>query len=179
MMSTTTHEEELLKKLTAALVTNPRCTTKELAEAAGISRATLNRFCGSREKLMDMITKRAENTLQEIIRIACEPVTDYKMALSRLLEAHYKDQEYLIFSCSVQNNLENLYWEPYLSSLDCFFLNGQKAGAFRLEYSNQMLAELFIAMICGMVDAQNRGRVAAVGIESKMTAFFLNGAADE
>jgi hypothetical protein len=38
-----------------------------------------------------------------------------------------------------------------------------------------MLTEMFLSMICGMIDASCRGRVATVGMENKMLAFFLNG----
>jgi TetR/AcrR family transcriptional repressor of mexCD-oprJ operon len=171
-------DDELLRKLAAALFANPRGTTKDLAEAAGISRATFNRFCGSREHLMEMITQQAEDSLHEIIRIAKQPAKDYNDALNRLLEAHFQNQEYLVFSCSAQHSLDSPYWADYLSSLDTFFLNGQKAGTFRLEYPNQMLTELFVAMICGMIDAEYRGRIAPAGIEAKMSAFFMNGAAE-
>jgi hypothetical protein len=38
-----------------------------------------------------------------------------------------------------------------------------------------MLTELFVSMICGMIDAQRRGRVAASGLGNQMTDFFLHG----
>jgi hypothetical protein len=41
-----------------------------------------------------------------------------------------------------------------------------------------MLTELFVAMICGMIDAEYRDRIAPAGIEAKMTAFFMNGASE-
>jgi hypothetical protein len=40
-----------------------------------------------------------------------------------------------------------------------------------------MLAELFVSMICGMIDAQHRGRVATSGLGGQMTEFFLHGTA--
>ncbi|NMK39352.1 TetR/AcrR family transcriptional regulator [Megasphaera elsdenii] len=177
-MNINTHDEQLLKKLAVALSANPRGTTRALAEAAGISRATFNRFCGSRENLMEMIGKQAETALQEIIRLAQKKVEDYEATLLSLIEVHLKNQEYLIFVCGTQSSLENIYWENYLEGLDKFFLNGQKAGKFRLEFSNQMLTELFVSIICGMIDAEGRSRVAASGIEKKMAAFFLNGVAE-
>jgi TetR/AcrR family transcriptional repressor of mexCD-oprJ operon len=177
-MSINTHDEQLLKKLAVAMTGNPRATTQDLAEAAGISRATFNRFCGSRENLVEMVAKQAENTLQEIVNLAKKEVSDYATAILELIEAHFDNQEYLIFACGAQNNLENAYWNHYLKALDTFFLNGQKAGVFRLDLSNQMLAELFVSMISGMIDAKYRGRVAASGIENKMSIFFMNGAAE-
>jgi TetR/AcrR family transcriptional repressor of mexCD-oprJ operon len=174
-MSNTTHEEQLLRKLTAALSANPRGTTGALAEAAGISRATFNRFCGSRENLMEMIKEQAEKTVQNIIAIAQQSVTDYTHALTDLISAHFENREYLIFACGAQDSLSNAYWNEYLNTLDEFFLNGQKSGVFRIDFSKQMLTELFVSMICAMIDAENRGRVSNAEINSNMTSFFLNG----
>ena len=174
-MSINANENQLLKRLAAAMSANPRGNTGALAEAAGISRATFNRFCGSREHLMEMIAEQAEASLQEIIRLAQSNVTDYPAALSALMEAHFVNEEYLEFSCSSQSSLDNAYWESYLHALDAFFLNGQKNGAFKLDIPSQMLTELFISMVCGMIDADHRGRVATSGLENQMTAFFLHG----
>jgi TetR/AcrR family transcriptional repressor of mexCD-oprJ operon len=178
-MSNNTHDEQLLKKLAAAMSANPRATTQELAAAAGISRATFNRFCGTRENLVEMILGQAQQSFRAIIDLAGKEVTDYSAAISALIEAHFENQEYLVFICEAQNSLENAYWESYLETLDGFFLNGQKAGAFQLDFSNQMLTELFLSMVCGMIDARHRGRVAVSGMENKMLAFFLNGISEK
>jgi TetR/AcrR family transcriptional repressor of mexCD-oprJ operon len=178
-MNIGTHEEELLRKLTAALSTNPRSSTGTLAQAAGISRATFNRLFGSRERLMETIVERGEETLQEIISLAQETVTDYAASLTALIDAHSQNQEYLVFVCGTQSSLENAFWEQYLGSLDRFFLEGQKAGVFRVDIPHQMLAELFVSMICGMIDAQHRGRVATSGLGAQMTDFFLHGTAKQ
>jgi TetR/AcrR family transcriptional repressor of mexCD-oprJ operon len=177
-MSNHTHDEQLLKKLAAAMTANPRATTQELAAAAGISRATFNRFCGTRENLVEMIMEQAGQSFQAIIDMAGKEVTDYPAAVSDLIAAHFDNQEYLVFICQAQNIMENTYWDAYLAALDDFFLRGQKAGAFQLDYPNQMLTEMFLSVICGMIDACSRGRVATSGMENKMLAFFLNGILD-
>jgi TetR/AcrR family transcriptional repressor of mexCD-oprJ operon len=170
-----THEEKLLKKLAAAISANPRSNTGALAEAAGISRATFNRFCGSRKNLMEMIAKQAKKSLQEIISLAQETVTDYTESLSSLIDVHFQNQEYLVFVSGNQSSLDATDWDRYLNALDTFFLGGQKAGVFRVDMPNKMLTELFVSMLCGMIDAQQRSRVASFGLESQMTAFFLHG----
>jgi TetR/AcrR family transcriptional repressor of mexCD-oprJ operon len=175
VMSIGTHEEKLLRRLTAALSTNPRSSTGTLAQAAGISRATFNRLFGSREHLMEMIVECGEKTLQEIISLAKETVTDYATSLTALIDAHSQNQEYLAFVCGTQSSLENAFWEQYLGALDHFFVEGQKAGAFRVDIPHQMLTELFVSMICGMIDAQRRGRVVTSGLGVQMTEFFLHG----
>jgi TetR/AcrR family transcriptional repressor of mexCD-oprJ operon len=161
------------------MTANPRGTTQDLAVAAGISRATFNRFCGTREKLVEMILGQAGASFQAIIDLAGKEVTDYQAAVSDLIAAHFENQEYLVFICQAQNILENTYWDSYLEALDGFFLRGQKAGAFQLDFSNQMLTELFLSMVCGLIDARHRGRVAASGMENKMLAFFLNGISEK
>jgi TetR/AcrR family transcriptional repressor of mexCD-oprJ operon len=178
-MSNNTHDEQLLKKLAAAMTANPRATTQELATAVGISRATFNRFYGTREKLVAVIMEQAGQSFQAIIDLAGKEVTDYPAAISDLIAAHFENQEYLVFICQAQNIMENTYWDSYLGALDRFFLNGQKDGAFQLDYSNQMLTEMFLSLICGMIDARLRGRVAASGIENKMLTFFLNGISEK
>jgi TetR/AcrR family transcriptional repressor of mexCD-oprJ operon len=171
-----THEEQLLKKLAAAMSANPRGNTQTLAEMAGISRATFNRFCGSRENLVEMIINQAEIFFEEIIDLAQNVNSDYEKVLSKLIEVHFCYEEYLVFCCGTQNIFENKYWDSYISALDGFFLQGQKAGVFRLEMSSQMLTELLISMICGMIDAEHRNRVASAGIVERMAKFFMEGA---
>lgn len=173
------HEEKLLKKLAIAILDNPRSNTTVLSGAVGISRATFNRFCGSRENLMEMIAKQTELSMQEIVKLAQEDVKDYAERLSALIEIHFEHEEYLAFACAEQNNLGDIYWERYLNALDKFFLSGQKANVFRLDFSSQMLTELFIAMISGIIDAKHRDRVAASGITKQLTVFFLNGAMEQ
>jgi TetR/AcrR family transcriptional repressor of mexCD-oprJ operon len=175
-MDVGTHDEQLLRKLTAAMTANPRGTTQVLADMAGISRATFNRFCGSRDKLVEMINKQAEASLQLIVEAAVEGTTDYEAKLLELINLHLDNREYLVFAWNTNSNLENKYWSDYLMSLDQFFLSGQKERKFRLELTNHMLTELFVSVICGMIDAVHRNRVAASGIEKQMREFFLGGA---
>jgi TetR/AcrR family transcriptional repressor of mexCD-oprJ operon len=126
-----------------------------------------------------MIMGQAGQSFQAIIDLAGKEVTDYPAAISDLIAAHFENQEYLVFVCEAQNILENEYWNLYLEALDGFFLGGQKAGAFQIDFQNQMLTELFLSMVCGMIDARHRGRVAASGIDNKMLAFFLNGISEK
>ena len=178
-MGINTHDEQLLKKLTVAITEMPRATTKEIAEASGISRATFNRFCGSRDNLIKMIVEQAEKSLYEIKTIAMEETEDYISALNKLIEVHLNNQEYLVFLCGIQNIIENQIWYEYLNALDMFFFNGQKQGIFRIDFTAQMTTELFLSMICGLIDAKQRGRVAVVGMQELLLSFFLDGAGDK
>lgn len=69
-MTPNSHDEQMLKSLTMAVVNRPRATMKELAQLAGMSKATLHRYCGTRENLGQRLEEYAESTLNLIIRSA-------------------------------------------------------------------------------------------------------------
>ena len=171
-------EEQLLKKIAVAMNKNPRGTTKDLAEAAGISKATLHRFCGSREHLIEMLTEQAQVTFKRIVMTAEEDCLDYKDGLRKLIQVHYENKEFLMFCCSIQSSIENDFWKSYMKALDDFFLRGQKNGDFKIEISIAILTEMFIAGISGLLDAMDRGRIASSGVEEVFEKFFLFGSAN-
>ncbi|SIP54988.1 hypothetical protein PERCYII10_4766 [Pseudomonas aeruginosa] len=70
-MTLISHDERLIKALAVAIVDRPRATLKELAEAAGVSKATLHRFCGTRDNLVQMLEDHGETVLNQIIQ-ACD-----------------------------------------------------------------------------------------------------------
>lgn len=169
------NEEQLLKKLAVVIIENPRYNTKELAEAVGISKATLHRFCGSRENLMKMIMDESKKALENIICVANSRIENYDECIFKLIDAHFVNKEYLIFACGIQSGLDNEYWESYIKAIDTFFLNGQKMGIFRIDFGVPMLSEMFMAMICGVIDAQRRGRLGTFMIKENILDFYLNG----
>lgn len=171
------NEVELLKKLAVAAVENPRSTIKELAEAVGISKATLHRVCGTRENLEKMLAEKAGGALKNIIMTAERDFDDYKDGMSQLIRAHLDNKELLRMMCSPQSCVED-DWSPYMKAIDTFFLKAQKQGAFRIDFSVQVLSELFVSSICGMIDAQRRGRVASSGLPETFEDFFLHGVQD-
>ena len=46
----------------------------------------------------------------------------------------------------------------------------------QIELTVSMLTELFIASICGAIDAEHRGRIASSGMQVGILDFYLNGA---
>jgi TetR/AcrR family transcriptional repressor of mexCD-oprJ operon len=170
-----TDESELLKRLATALVDKPRSTIKELAEALGMSKATLHRFCGTRENLEAMIASKAQEALLRIIVITQHDFPDYKVGLTEIIAVHYQEYELLRLQFSLQACADEAVWTPYMKAVDAFFLKGQKQGAFRIDFSVAFLSEVFIASICGLIDAERRGRVAKSGMAEAFEDFFLKG----
>lgn len=181
-MNAPASDDKLLKALAVALVTHPRGTFKDVAEAAGISKATLNRFCGTRETLIEMLMNHGSEVMNEVISNAGLDERPVLEALHRLIRDHLTHREVLAFIAfewrpdSLDENAGGVRWLPYGDALDAFFLRGQKEGVFRVDIGAQELTEIFISLVFGMVDAERRGRVARAGMAAVIEQFFLKGA---
>lgn len=174
-MNSTMNESQLLKLLAISIVDNPRSTIKELAGSVGISKATLHRFCKTRENLDAMLKEKACLALKTLIQVADKDYDDYLEGLTKLTEAHNENKEYLRFICGIKNNEHEACCQPYYKSIDAFFLRGQKAGAFKFEFGIKVLTEIYVMVTCGMIDSERRGRVAPYGISEILLNLFLNG----
>jgi TetR/AcrR family transcriptional repressor of mexCD-oprJ operon len=96
-MNSISHDEQLLKSLTLAVANRPRATMKELAQQAGVSKATLHRYCGTRENLTAKLEEHAEGTLKLIIDNAGLQHLEPLEALRRLIREHLAHRELLAF----------------------------------------------------------------------------------
>lgn len=185
-MNPTSHDEFLLKTLTVAVVHRPRATMKELAHLAGVSKATLHRYCGTRENLGQRLEAYAERTLDQIIKSARLQHVEPLDALHRLIREHLVHREPLAFLASQYrpdflgvekgSGERDTRWQPYLDALDAFFLRGQQKAVFRIDITAAILTELFLALVYGMVDAEHRGRAANADSLRVLEQMFLHGA---
>lgn len=176
-------DEKLLKALAVAIVVHPRGTFRDLAKAAGISKATLNRFCGTRDNLIEILMNHGSGVMSRFIENAGlekRPVLD---ALHSLISDHLTHRELLAFLAfqwrpdSLEEDVDGALWLPYGAALDAFFLRGQEEGVFRIDIGAPELTEIFISLIFGMVDAERRGRLARARMSALIEQFFLKGAA--
>lgn len=181
-MNPISHEEQLLKSLTVAVVNRPRATMKELAQLAGVSKATLHRYCGTRENLGQRLGKYAETTLNLVIRSAGLQQQQPLDALRRLIREHLAHRELLAFLMAqyrpdfLDFERSDTRWQFYLEALDGFFLRGQQKGLFRIDITAAVFTELFITLVYGLVDAEQRGRAANADSARTLEQMFLHGA---
>lgn len=152
---------KLVNALYAAAALRPRASMGELAALAGISRATLHRYCGTRDNLDSQLEQHAKDTLMQILDnsdtlASTEPLA----ALRQLIHAHLAQGELIAFLASrypvymsVQHDLRF-----YLERLDALFFSGQRQGVFRADVTAALLTEMFVSLLHGMVDARQRGR---------------------
>lgn len=180
--ATSAEDGRLLAALALALVEKPRGTLQELAKAIGVSKATLYRFCRTREQLIERLlehsTRAMYDSMDEVKLEEGEPGE----ALRRLIQsslAHRELTAFLIYFWrpdTPHDGEGEVGWEVFLTKMDAFFLRGQRAGAFRIDVSAATLTETFGAVFCGMVDAERQGRVARAGLAAVVESLFLRGA---
>lgn len=175
-------DERLLKALAAAIVIHPRATLKELAETAGVSKATLHRFCGTRDNLVSLLEGYGEQVLRQVIADADLENSEPLAALRLLIAEHLKHREMMVFLLfqyrpdTFDGSEANQGWRAYADALDDYFLRGQQAGVFRIDISAAVFTEMFLSLVYGIVDAERRGRAASATSALTLENLFLNGA---
>lgn len=92
---------KLVNALYAAAALRPRASMGELAALAGISRATLHRYCGTRENLDSQLEQHAKNTLMQILdNSGALASTEPLAALRQLIREHLAQGELIAFLAS-------------------------------------------------------------------------------
>lgn len=172
-------ENRLLAALAQAMVAHPRATLQELARAVGLSKATLYRFCRTREQLVERLLNHSVARVTAAIEAARLAEDEPLEALHRLAVNSLEQREFSAF-------LMMYYWQDGATEmgadagwelqLDTFFLRGQQAGAFRIDITAPALTELWIGIFSSLVDAERRGRIARVSMLVLIEQFFLQGA---
>lgn len=173
-------ENRLLAALALAMVEHPRATLQELARAVGLSKATLYRFCRTREQLVERLLNYSVARVTAAIEAARLSEDAPLDALHRLTVHTLEQREFGVF-------LMMYYWQDgatemgaetgWESHLDAFFLRGQQAGAFRIDVATPALTELWMAIFSGLIDAERRGRIARASLAGLIEQSFLQGSA--
>ena len=177
-MTTVPHDNSaILPPLALALVNDPRASLQELAKAIGISKATLYRFCPTRDLLVKRLLEQSIATLDGVLgeaRIEEGPVLE---ALKRLNAKHLEHREFTLFLVYYWNEVEkpdqeNAIWE---SKIDAFFLRGQQEGVFRIDFSAATLTELWLGTLVALIDGERRGRIPRAPLAQLAEQAFLQG----
>lgn len=184
-MSEEAGHERLLVALALAMVDQPRATLQELAKAGGVSKATLYRFCKTRDQLVLRLMTHCAHVMKQALADSQLDTAPPRAALRSLIEQHLAHKEltaFLIYNWKPDTELEPDImnsWSGYQETLDAFFLRGQREGVFRVDITAAALSELLIAVITSMVDAERRGRIARMGIAQVAEQMMLHGIAAE
>ena len=176
--SSSSSDTQTLAALSVALVNSPRANLQELAQSIGISKATLYRFCRTRDELIERLGNHSVEVLNqtiELIDLNADPIEMLQTLTERFLERREVSSFLTYYWVEVAKTVEGhlSVWER---SLDAFFLNGQQRGVFRLDISAQALTETWTSVMVGLIEAERRGRVARAGLSSLTNQLFLEGA---
>lgn len=178
-MAIKSDELALMRSLAVAMVTQPRGSLQELAQAVGISKATLYRFSRTRDQLFAKLMTQCLQLQQRVVAGVRDVPAD--KALPVMIQAYVDEKEFTSFVSAYWVALEDPThpempeWEECLEALDQFFLRGQREGHFRLDTPAPALSDMFISTIAGLIDAERRGRVARAGLADLIERLVVEG----
>jgi len=178
-------DEKLVRALALALCRHPRANLQQLAREAGISKATLYRVSATREGMIDLLMERSRRHMQQSLDHALLAQPPFTEALHRLTEKVMTGREYYLFwstalwaSLSEEKNQPQGYASTFFSdALEVFFLEGQKAGVFRIDMPARWLAKSYDFLLYAAIESAELGEIATVGMAPMVNKMFINGAA--
>ncbi|RZU12660.1 TetR family transcriptional regulator [Kribbella rubisoli] len=172
--------ERVLRDAAGLLMRKSGATMDEVARAAGISRATLNRQFAGRDALVRALEElglaECESALERA-RVDDGPASD---AVRRLVRALEPAAGLLAFLYS-ENQLfegygQNEGWARLDARMVALFRRGQEAGEFRIDLSPVWLSEALYGLLVSAAWAVYEGRVASKDFTSNIAELLLGGA---
>lgn len=174
--------EPLLLALALALVDQPRASLQQLATAVGVSKATLYRFCPTRDALVDRLFSESARQFSYAFAKADLLHSPVRQGFRALVEAHMQHKELFIFliyhwrpEFLAASNSDSP-WLGFQRQLDQFFLRAQQQGELRIDVSAAAMSEMFMGMLLSLIDAERMGRVARTELLHSMEQLFFQGA---
>ena len=172
----TAEREAELKKLALAVCRNPRSTAKDLAESAGISKATFYRVYSSRENLVEILNDRTKNMVENLMMIVRQRDKTPRAVLHEFILESCENKEYLLRICySSAAGCDDSCTDQYVQEVTDFFLWGQKEGVFRIDLPASVMSELFGGSMLALFEGERAGRIASASLADYWEIFFLKG----
>lgn len=168
-------KEGFLKELAVIVAEHPDYSMKELAEAAGISKATIHRVYETREHLLELISRETDENLKEILDVIEEKHDDYENWLSDIIHSHFIHIEYILFESSGLNSEACVYGRKYEKAMNAFWSKGKKEGIFSKEVKPEYLTEIFKSAICGAFQAIRKGMISQAEAEAAFDSLWITG----
>jgi AcrR family transcriptional regulator len=145
------NREQMLRAAAVVLTRQPDATQTELADALGISRATLHRRFADRSRLIDALSELARSQVSESLREARLEEGTATEAVRRLVASTLPHAELLGY-LSAQTRIiysrdEIEAWAQVHSLIRDVFSRGQKAGEIRTDMTPAWLTEVCTGLI--------------------------------
>jgi len=176
-------DDKLASALALAVVRRPRSTLQEIAQSAGISKATLYRIAPTRKAIIEMLFERATVHLQGALGKAEIDTSPPIAALSRLTANVVQGRAFYLFWYHAQwvrvmddkGDPSQLYHSFFSDALEKFFLRGQESGVFRIDLPARWLAMAYDSLLFSAIDSAEAGEVALLGLETLIEKTLLTG----
>jgi TetR/AcrR family transcriptional repressor of mexCD-oprJ operon len=153
----------------------------ELAQAAGVSRATLYRYFPNRETLLRALLETAATDLTDRLadaRIDDVPVDEAIARVTRALitaASKYRALTKLEKSPTEEAEADQLLGAP----LRKLFRRGKREGVFRADLTLETLLAVYFGMVEGGVRRVIDGEFGVEQASAAITGIYLNGALDQ
>lgn len=173
-------EPKLGRVLALTLAEQPKITLQELANAVGVSRATLYRLASTREELLHWLDEYSMSCVRQVFKEAELEQGTAREALKRLIDAHIKQREFCAYLISrsrgCQLDQEDFDWADVELHLQRLFIRGQQSGEFRIDLPALWMADMFGYFVLALCEGESRGRVPRASMTNYFESFFLYGA---
>ncbi|MDX3092991.1 helix-turn-helix domain containing protein [Streptomyces sp. ME01-24h] len=171
--------EQVLRDAAGLLSRRATASMGEIAEAAGISRATLHRHFPSRDSLVRALGVLGTELTEERLDAARIEEGDPVDAVRRLVAEAVPVSGFLAFLYG-ENQLYDLAeinegWARVDARVAALFRRGQEAGAFRYDLTPAWLVEALYALIAASAWSVQDGRMARLDPAHMVTELLLGG----
>ncbi len=179
MSSVSSDRERTLHAIAGALCEQPRMSMEQLAQAIGVSRATLARMFPRRESLIAQLhacaLDRAVRALDEL-RPEQGPVVD---AIRRLVATVFPQAELHFFLYRIERyggpHTSDDDWAPHENRIVRLFQRGQEDGVLRVDMPALWMVDTLSALLFAAAESVRAGRLARTEAPSMVCASLLDG----
>ncbi|MEV0648459.1 TetR/AcrR family transcriptional regulator [Phytomonospora sp. NPDC050363] len=182
------NREQIARAAIRRLNADPVASMAEIAESAGVSRATLHRHFASREELMTELGRESVGSWRRVLddagideAAALGTPEALNAALDSLCHHWIRDVEEYGFALTEtaaygQDDLLVAVEEQHARE-NAFYAAAQKAGVLRADMPEVWIGHLAFGLLVGLREALRRGDIAVRDAERLLRESFLRGCA--
>ncbi|TXL68650.1 chalcone isomerase family protein [Zeimonas arvi] len=174
--------DQLLRAIATVLTDQPRLPMEQLAQAIGISRATLHRMFPNREAIVEAVLALALEASREAIDSAAIDQGPADEALRRLVATFMPNAVLYLFLQSArqercgQADTWLARFEPNRQRVLALFRRGQEEGCLRVDLTAQWMHDATSALLFEAANSVREGRLAAADAVESVLTVLLDGA---
>ncbi|SHK49422.1 transcriptional regulator, LacI family [Selenomonas ruminantium] len=147
--------DELVEKLADALADNPGCTMKELAEAVGISKASLHRIYTNKANICQLLVEKERQVLADVSAVLKRENSDWLDDLQDIIGLFADNGPFV--RCMGRETLPvqvtEAEWDAFDQELTAFFRKGREAGLLQGDFSSTDMNDIFFGLITGLIES--------------------------